>query len=152
MGPRDGMGPHGQRGTGYGPGQRGTMMGPHYRQTPGQSTTSLESWMSDVDNYTDIVDRTGRTQVAVAVGATGNGGNFAYDPPVIRVSPGTTVRWEWTGQGGTHDVAFVDGSRSSRLTATAGASFERRFGRIGTYLYYCTPHRTLGMKGAVVVE
>jgi halocyanin-like protein len=90
--------------------------------------------------------------VTVAVGAEGNGGNFAFDPAAIRVSSGTTVVWNWTGQGAQHNVVAEDGSFESELTEEEGFTFEHTFSESGTYEYACTPHRSLGMKGAVVVE
>jgi halocyanin-like protein len=90
--------------------------------------------------------------VTVAVGASGNGGNFAFDPAAVRVSTGTTVVWEWTGQGAQHNVAAEGGGFESDLSSEEGYTFEHTFSETGTYKYVCTPHRTLGMKGVVVVE
>lgn len=162
MGPGQGPGQH----TPMGPHRDGTAMGPHHggggRGTGGGGTgggaggtgtgETLEQWFSNVDNYGGVIDRTGRRTVTVDVGAPGNGGAFAFDPPAVRVSRGTTVTWEWTGDGGSHDVVAVDGSFESPLHSAAGATFTHTFDDAGTYRYYCTPHRPLGMKGAVVVE
>lgn len=112
---------------------------------------SLGQWLADVDNFTGVVDRTGLETVTVQVGAQGNDGYFAFEPPAVRVSRGTTVTWEWTGQGGAHDVVALDGSFASDLTADADASFSHTFDATGTVRYYCSPHRALGMKGTVVV-
>jgi halocyanin-like protein len=71
---------------------------------------------------------------------------------VVRVSAGTTVVWTWTGAGGAHNVAAEDGSFESDLTSEAGHTFSRTVEEPGTVRYVCTPHATLGMKGAVVVE
>lgn len=97
------------------------------------------------------MDRTGEQAIEVLVGAAGNGGAFAYDPPAIRISAGTRVVWRWTGDGGAHDVVAVDESFRSDLTAEADATFEHTFDGPGRYPYYCTPHWQVGMKGAVVV-
>ncbi|MCZ6737969.1 MAG: plastocyanin/azurin family copper-binding protein [Actinobacteria bacterium] len=37
-------------------------------------------------------------------------------------------------------------------TAGGGQTFEVRFDEVGTYLYYCLPHRSLGMTGTIIVE
>ncbi|WP_227015737.1 halocyanin domain-containing protein [Haloarcula sp. JP-L23] len=56
-------------------------------------------WFDDVSNYDgETVDRTGQDSVEIAVGAQGNNGAFAFDPPAVRVSPGTEVVWTWTGR------------------------------------------------------
>lgn len=107
-------------------------------------------WFDDANNYDGLHDFTGEDEVSVDVGAGSDG--FAYDPAAIKVDIGTTVVWEWTGDGGAHDVATEDGSFESELTDEQGATFEHTFEEAGTYEYFCTPHVDLGMKGAVVVE
>jgi halocyanin-like protein len=110
-------------------------------------------WFDDVGNYDGTtVDATGQGEVSVAVGAEGNGGAFAFDPPAVQVDPGTTVVFEWTGEGGQHNVIAEDGGEfESDLVAEAGFTFEHTFEEEGITTYYCEPHRSLGMKGAVAV-
>lgn len=163
MGPDDQM-PGGQGpdsgGQGTGPGsqhhqghQEGQM--PHHGSgdgTPSEDGSgSVDEWLADVSNYTEVIDRTGQSEVTVQVGAQGNGGGFAYEPPAIRISPETTITWEWTGDGGSHDVVALDGRFESDLTAQPGVTFRQTFETSGTSRYYCTPHRSFGMKGVIVV-
>jgi len=144
-GVREALGLEGDR-TGDGGGADGSNSG-------GDGAGDLDGWFGDVDNYDGtVVDTTGRGEVAVTVGAEGNGGAFAFDPPAVRVAVGTTVVWEWTGDGGQHNVVDEDGGFESDLTAEEGHTFERTFEEPGTYRYACTPHRGVGMKGAIVVE
>lgn len=105
-------------------------------------------WLDDANGDTAPVDRTGRGRVTVMVGA---GDGFAFDPAAVEVSPGTTVVWEWTGRGGDHNVVHDGGSFRSEYASSAGYAFERTLGTAGVYRYYCSPHRSLGMKGAVRV-
>lgn len=86
------------------------------------------------------------------VGASGNGGNFAFAPPTIRVASGTTVTWEWTSEGGGHVVAEDGAFDSGEVQSGSGITFEHIFEGTGTFLYQCEPHGSLGMKGAVVIE
>jgi len=118
----------------------------------GNDTTEFEGWFEDVDNYTGVVDKTGENRPRVAVGAEGNHGNFAFEAAAIEVSTGTTVVWEWTGEGGSHDVVDKGGEFESDLQQPKGATFEHTFENSGVYKYVCTPHETLGMKGIVVVN
>ncbi|MFC6823540.1 plastocyanin/azurin family copper-binding protein [Halopelagius fulvigenes] len=60
--------------------------------------------------------------------------------------------WEWSGQGGSHNVSAKDGSFGSEMTGEKGHTFERTFEEAGTYKYVCVPHEAMGMKGAVVVD
>ncbi|KAB1196657.1 MULTISPECIES: halocyanin domain-containing protein [Haloferax] len=103
-------------------------------------------------NYDGVRDLTGEDSVTVEVGAEGNGGGFAFGPAAVKISPGTTVVWEWTGNGGTHNVLHRGGEFESELTAIEGTTFEHTFEETGEYRYVCVPHETLGMVGVVVVE
>jgi halocyanin-like protein len=69
------------------------------------------------------------------------------------VSSGTTVTWEWTGEGGAHNVVHEDGDFDSGSAVDSDSeTYEYTFDSTGTYEYYCSPHETVGMKGVVVVE
>ena len=99
-----------------------------------------------------ITDATGESTVQVDVGV-GNG--LTYEPAAVRVDAGTTVVWEWTGQGGSHDVASTgdsDSSFQSDLMSAEGETFEHTFDDAGIQLYVCTPHRGQGMLGAIEVR
>ena len=102
------------------------------------------------EDETETVDRTGEERVSVAVGADGG---FSFAPAAIRVDVGTTVVWEWTGVGGSHNVVDRGGAFESGLAAAEGHAFEHEFGSADTYAYVCTPHQTRDMEGTVdVVE
>ena len=111
----------------------------------------LDDWFDGVENYEGVIDQTGQSEVRVQVGTEANGGPFGFDPAAIRVDPGTTVVWEWTGEGGVHNVAEVDGDFESELIDEEGATFEHTFETDGVSRYVCAPHEAMGMKGAVVV-
>ncbi len=113
-------------------------------------------WLSDVDNYDGTTeDLTGQESVEIEVGAQGNGGTFAFAPPAVRVSPGTTVTFNWTSN--THNVLLEEQPEESSWEGHApientGFTLEHTFEVEGVYKYYCEPHLSLGMKGVVVVE
>ena len=101
----------------------------------------------------EVVDETGSDSVSVAVGAGGQG--FSFDPPAVSVSAGTDVTWEWTGNGGSHNVASTEAPaefRSGEAVAEAGTTFSRTFEMGGNHFYHCEPHTSIGMHGVVVVE
>ena len=108
----------------------------------------MKQWLRSARGAESIVDRTGEDEVVVEVGA---GDGLRYAPAAIRVDPGTTVRWRWTGQGGLHDVAFLNADVSTSLRGEAGAEFRHTFDAPGAYTYECTPHSGVGMRGAVIV-
>ncbi|WP_311173722.1 halocyanin domain-containing protein [Halobellus ordinarius] len=113
--------------------------------------TDLEAWFDNVSNYDGVVDRTESDAVTVDVGVEANQGAFGFGPAAIRVTPGTTVTWEWTGAGSSHNVVDTDDAFGSELVEDSGHTFEHTFESEGTFTYVCVPHETLGMKGAVVV-
>jgi len=120
--------------------------------TPTAVPRDYDGWLDGVTNYDGRpVDLTNWETVTVRVGAEGNGGYFAFDPPAIVVAPGTTVRWKWTGEGGAHTVHADDGSFSTDATAESDEFFPYEFTEPGVYRYYCQPHRELDMKGIVEV-
>jgi halocyanin-like protein len=120
--------------------------------TPAVAQASFDGWLGDVGNYSEVVDETGSDEVTITVGAQGNGGNFAFGPPAVQVDPGTTVVWEWNGEGGQHNVVAEEGGDfESETVAEAGFTFERAFEEAGVVKYFCQPHLGLGMKGVLVV-
>ena len=133
----------------------------------GEEYPAVDEWLTETevgaadDTYDGtIADRRGRDSVRVDVGASGNGGNFAFGPSAVAVSPGTRVRWVWTGEGGAHNVEALPEEQigksdyeftSGEAVDEEGKTFERTLDEAGVALYHCEPHLSLGMKGAVVV-
>jgi halocyanin-like protein len=111
----------------------------------------FDGWFDGTTNYSGVVDETGASEVTVTVGAEANGGNFGFAPAAVRVSPGTTVVWKWNGKGSSHNVIEENGEYESELVTSEGHTFSHAFEEAGTSRYYCSPHRTMGMVGAVVV-
>lgn len=123
-------------------------------------TAAAQSEMADFGSHLDGVDGEtedlrGESEVTVEVGASGNGGNLAFNPAGIWIDPGTTVIWEWTGEGGGHNVQTVDGPAElgSETVGEAGFTYEFEFTEehAGITNYECVPHSSLGMLGAVAV-
>ncbi|MFB6166024.1 MAG: halocyanin domain-containing protein [Haloarculaceae archaeon] len=114
----------------------------------------VSDYLSETSDFDgNLTDETGKDTVTVEVGASGNGGNYAFAPAAIKISTGTEVQWKWTGKGGGHNVVAEDDAFDSGSTeAKAGVNFTHTFDEAGTHLYYCLPHKGLGMKGAIVVS
>jgi len=72
------------------------------------------------------------------------------------VDPGDTILWEW-GNSGSHDVVSgnlnngtPDGIFNTNGLRSNGATFTFTTGQAAqSYTYFCTPHRTSGMKGTI---
>jgi plastocyanin len=71
--------------------------------------------------------------------------NDAFDPPVVQITPGTTVTWTFNDGGRAHNV-IADGWSSEVL---ASGSYQHTFAEPGSYAYRCTLH--MGMDGRVDV-
>lgn len=89
-------------------------------------------------------------------------GNHHFAPHVAWIEPGGTVTW--TLESGVHTAtAYAAGNDlparvpegteawDSGSLSEEGATYERTFEEPGVYDYVCTPHRSVGMIGTVVV-
>lgn len=119
----------------------------------GTVAAQYDGWLDDVDNYDGTHDYRGEDEVTVRVGAGDNG--LRFGPAAILVDPGTTVVWEWTGEGGAHNVVADDETfNSGDPVSEEGTTFEYTFADAAegdTFNYRCVPHEAIGMKGAVAI-
>jgi len=74
--------------------------------------------------------------------------SYRFDPVLIQVAAGATVRWH-NGDNFTHSVKF-DGDQGQGLVAKPGESVSRTFATAGTFAYVCAFHPQ-NMKGTVLV-
>jgi plastocyanin len=86
---------------------------------------------------------------AQAGGRTVNASNFSFKPKTITIQKGQKVTWKRVN--GRHTVTFVKGSYD-KIINKAHPRRSRVFRRAGTFKYLCRFHRSLGMKGKVVVQ
>jgi plastocyanin len=80
-------------------------------------------------------------------------GMLAFEPSVITISKGDTVRFV-NNKLAPHNAVF-DGHEELSHTALAfapGESWDETFDQAGSYDYWCEPHRGAGMVGKVIVE
>jgi halocyanin-like protein len=133
--------------------------------TAASSTATAQSdlyggYLSETGNFDGTTaDATGMDEITLTVGA-GNQG-LLFDPAAVVVDPGTTISWEWTGNGGQHNVYNDDelSGVEERLFDSgepindSGVLYDFTFEESadGTHPYACSPHRALGMRGVVVV-
>jgi plastocyanin len=87
--------------------------------------------------------------VAQAGGASVNGSNYSFKPRTVTINKGGKVTWHRVN--GRHTVTFVKGSYDKSLNKS-NPTRSRTFKRRGTFKYYCRFHRSLDMKGKVVVQ
>jgi len=102
-----------------------------------------EGWFSNTDNYDGTTEDLRGQETAT--------GPNAFGPPAIHVDPGTTVQFEWTGDGFHNVVEENENWSSGDAVGEAGVHYERTFEEEGIQKYICVPHESNGMFGAVVV-
>ena len=114
------------------------------------------SYLSDANLYSEegVEDARGQDSVTVSVGAGDSG--LAFDPATVWVSPGTTITWEWTGEGGNHNVVAEEGPAALDSGSPVGDEgttydYEVTEDDAGITTYKCVPHEGQGMKGGVAV-
>jgi halocyanin-like protein len=118
----------------------------------GATKPDFGGWLDGANGYSgSVADKTGNKEVTVKVGAGSKG--YAFNPAAVHVDKGTTVKFEWTGNGGAHNVVSADGGPldSGAAVGGSGVQYEHTFEKSGIFNYKCGPHAGLGMKGSVVV-
>lgn len=104
-----------------------------------------------------------------AVGLRSRGGDFAFDPPGLRLDPGDELTWLNMGDFHTATAFHPDNAdllpgevplripegaepwHSGMLGLTSGTEFTYGFEVPGVYDYFCQPHYSFGMVGRIVV-
>ena len=91
-------------------------------------------------------------QYEVKMLSSGNGGSMVFEPSVINIQPGDSVKLLNTNPG--HNAASINEMMPSGAKAWNGKMNEEivvEFTEEGVYGYKCTPHYILGMVGLVIV-
>ena len=95
------------------------------------------------------------TTLALIVGVASAGGasvravNFSFKPAKITIQKGQKVTWKRIE--GRHTVTLKNGS-FDKVLSRAHPRASLKFNRRGTFRYFCRFHRSLGMKGKVIVR
>ena len=80
--------------------------------------------------------------------------NMVFSLEIVKINSGDTVFWKATDKG--HNVEFIskggvpDGVE--KFKSKVGKDTEFNFTIPGIYAYWCTPHKTMGMIGFVIVD
>lgn len=122
------------------------------------SPAAAQEQRPDFGGYTEgaeggtYEDLRGESEVTVEVGGGGSG--LAFLPTDLWIDQGTTVTFEWSSGG--HNVLFEELPGESAVeghepTEGDGFSFSVTFDTNGVYKYFCQPHKSLNMLGAIAV-
>ena len=78
--------------------------------------------------------------------------SMVFEPKIVRVKVGDTVLWKATDKG--HNVEFIKKGVPEgvdKFKSKYNKDSEYKFTIPGIYAYWCTPHKSMGMIGFVVV-
>ena len=78
--------------------------------------------------------------------------SMVYSKKIVRIDVGDTVFWKSTNPG--HNVEFIKGAVPKgveKFKTKFSKDAEYTFTVPGIYAYWCTPHKSMGMIGFVVV-
>ena len=78
--------------------------------------------------------------------------SMVFSEKIVRVNVGDTVFWKATNKG--HNVEFIKKGVPEgveKFKSKFNKDVEYKFNIPGIYAYWCTPHKTMGMIGFVVV-
>ena len=77
---------------------------------------------------------------------------MVYSKKIVRINTGDKVLWKATDKG--HNVEFINGAIPNgveKFKSKYNVDVEYEFTIPGIYAYWCTPHKSMGMIGFVVV-
>tara|TARA_B100001996_G_C18648397_1_gene588401 strand:+ start:1164 stop:1586 length:423 start_codon:yes stop_codon:yes gene_type:complete len=77
---------------------------------------------------------------------------MVYSKKIVRINTGDKVLWKATDKG--HNVEFINGAIPNgveKFKSKYNVDVEYKFTIPGIYAYWCTPHKSMGMIGFVVV-
>ncbi|WP_428080290.1 plastocyanin/azurin family copper-binding protein [Candidatus Pelagibacter sp.] len=78
---------------------------------------------------------------------------MVYSEKIVRINVGDEIFWESTDKG--HNVEFIKGGIPEGVEifkSKINEDVSYKFTIPGIYAYWCTPHKSLGMIGFVVVD
>ena len=78
--------------------------------------------------------------------------SMVYSQKIVRVNLGESILWKASSKG--HNVEFIKGGVPEgveKFKSKFNKDVEYKFDIPGIYAYWCTPHKTMGMIGFVVV-
>lgn len=84
-----------------------------------------------------------------------NGSNFKFEPNMISVNKGDKVKIVFKNTGGFHDFVIDElNVKTKQIGASSEDSVEFTAEKVGSFEFYCSVgnHRTMGMKGTLVVS
>ena len=80
--------------------------------------------------------------------------NMVFSKEIVRINLGDTVFWKATDKGHNVELIMKGGVPEGieKFKSKVGKDAEYTFSIPGIYAYWCSPHKTMGMIGFVIVD
>jgi len=81
-----------------------------------------------------------------------------FSPANVTITAGESVTWRWDGNNshtvthGTSPTVPPDAQKLFDTPEQSSGTFVFKFDNAGTFAYFCRPHFSMGMKGAITVQ
>jgi len=120
----------------------------------GTAGTAAGQEGNETDSGSGSMPGAGETEEVVV----GPGGNLVFEPEELTILQGTTVNFVWDSdnhnvvvEAQPEDANWEGTEGDSSVTYDTGHEYSHTFETLGTYDYYCQPHRSAGMIASIEV-
>ena len=79
-----------------------------------------------------------------------DGNKMVFSQEIVNISSGDTVTWIPTSKG--HNVEIITSPNEAEFKSKTNREAKFTFTDPGIYYYLCTPHKSMGMIGLVIVD
>lgn len=79
-----------------------------------------------------------------------DGNKMVFSQEIVNINSGDTITWVPTSKG--HNVEIVSSPNDTVFKSKTNREAKLTFTEPGTYYYWCTPHKSMGMIGLIVVD
>ena len=79
-----------------------------------------------------------------------DGNKMVFSQEIVNISPGDTITWVPTSKG--HNVQIINSPNGTKFKSKTSREATFTFTDPGIYYYLCTPHKSMGMIGLVIVD
>ena len=79
-----------------------------------------------------------------------DGNKMVFSQEIVNISSGDTITWIPTSKG--HNVEIITSPNETEFKSKTNREAKFTFTDPGIYYYLCTPHKSMGMIGLVIVD
>ena len=79
-----------------------------------------------------------------------DGNKMVFSQEIVNISSGDTITWIPTSKG--HNIEIITSPNETEFKSKTNREAKFTFTDPGIYYYLCTPHKSMGMIGLVIVD